>query len=260
MTPPTWGSSKRWSLILVLPGRAGPRTPPPYVGVSPQTHGDRRLGAMLRRIPLPLAALILLVLLAACQPSDDPALEGDPAEDEPTSQAPAGQPDQVLPETFDELLAGFESTARQWQDDPVVAEIFVELEGRAWTAASVLYLAPDADRYLRVRTDRHGTTQDRLTLEGLELSPVSGEGLASLPEPDPLLDPGPLVDAAAVAIDTCGVGAVASVLYATGAPAAWDGQRWTEEPTWTATLSGAADAVVDPVTGEPAGTDPCPTG
>jgi hypothetical protein len=60
-----------------------------------------------------------------------------------------------------------------------------------------------------------------------------------------------------VALEDCGVGDLASVLYATGAPAAWDGQTWTERPAWTAMLSGAERAaVVDPRTGEPAA-DPC---
>jgi hypothetical protein len=202
----------------------------------------------------------VVLVLAGCQPADDSALDSEPMADEPASPAPAEPPDQALPGTLEELLEGFSGTARQWQDDPVVAEIVVELEGGAWTAASVLYLAADSDRYLRLRMDRRGTTQDRHTLEGLELLPVTGPGLSALPDPEPLLDPVPLADAAADSVEACGVEAVRSVLYATGAPAAWDGERWTEEPAWTATLSGAADAVVDPTTGAPVGDDPCPSG
>ena len=158
---------------------------------------------------------------------------------------------------LDELLATFESTATQWQSEPVVAEIVVELESAAWTNAAVTYLAPDADRFLLLRMTAEGMSQERPTLEAFDLLPVTAEGVEEIPSPDGLLDPSTLVDAAADVLDDCGVGEPTAVVYATGAPAAWDGERWTETPQWAATVTGEGAAILDPETGASSTGDPC---
>ena len=158
---------------------------------------------------------------------------------------------------LDELRATFESTATQWQADPVVAEIVIELDSAAWTNAAVTYLAPDADRFLLLRMTPDGMSQERPTLEAFDLLPVTAEGVEQIPSPDALLDPSTLVDSAADVLDNCGVGEPTTVIYATGAPAAWDGERWTETPQWAATVSGEGAAILDPETGVASTSNPC---
>jgi hypothetical protein len=212
---------------------------------------------MRRAARLP-AVLLLAWGLFACQPADDPDLDAQ-AEGGEAATEPVGAPQQALPADLASLLAEFASTATQWQAGPVVAEIVVELDGTTWESAAVTYLAADADRFLVLQAGPDGVRQERPTLEGFDLVPVSGDGLDELPDPDGLLDPVPLVAAAADVLDECGVGEPHTVLYSTGAPAAWDGERWTEPPTWTATVSGDGAAVVDPVSGAPAAR-PCVAG
>ncbi len=205
-------------------------------------------------------AAVLVLLALGCQPveptdlgDDDAPIGGEAATD------PVGSPDQALPATLDELFTALHSTAAQWQNAPVVSEVLVNLDGDgAWREASVTYLAPDADRFLVVQLSAEGTSQEQPTLEGLELSAVPEPALAEVPDPDGLLDPSALIDAAEPTLDECGVGAPpGTVLYASGAPAAWDGERWTEPPQWTATVSFEATAAVDARSGEPTRADPC---
>lgn len=212
----------------------------------------------MRCSPLPrLVPAVLTVLALGCQPADDPALGIGTAEDRGDAASnPVGAPRESLPDSLEGLLARLDSTARRWQDDPRVVEIVLELTEDRWTGASVTYLAPDADRFLALRIDAEGTTQERPTFEGFDLQPVPGDALAEVPAPDALLGPAELLAAAQTVLDDCGVGPPERLFYATGAPAAWDGSRWTEEPAWTAAIAGERAAVVDPTTGEPIA-DPC---
>ena len=207
---------------------------------------------------LPVIALFAL-LLVACQPVDDPDLD----EDDPGGESPAepvGAPAHTLPDSLDSLLAELRTTAAQWQADPVVAEVVVELEEGQWTSATVTYLAADADRFLLLRSGQEGTTEERPTLEGFELAPVDAAGVTAIPGPGELLDPDELGEAAAEVLEACGVGEPTSVVYASGAPAAWDGERWTEAPRWRATVAGEAAALIDATSGTPAASDPCLAG
>jgi hypothetical protein len=207
---------------------------------------------------LPALLPLLAALGLACQPAEEPDLEADAAaEADEGAGDPVGAPDEPLPGDLDALLADLDSTATQWQSEPTVAEIVVELEGEGWAGATVTYLAPDSDRFLVLRRTPGGTSQERPTLEGFDLLPVSADGLDAIPGPQGLLNPGELMSAAAEALDGCAVSDPDTVLYSTGAPAAWDGEQWTQPPTWRATISGEAAAVVDPQTGEPAAADPC---
>src|SRR5690606_2225019 len=132
-------------------------------------------------------------------------------------------------------------------------EIVAELSDGTWTSASTMYLAPDADRFLVV-TAGEGPGQQRPTLATLGIEAVSAHAVAEIP-PFPELAQGPLAlaEAAQDPLEACGAdGKVTSVVYGTGAPASWDGERWTEPPRWTATVSSSGGAVVlDPVTAEP---------
>lgn len=209
-------------------------------------------------------AVVLGGLAAACQPVDSgvPAA-GEETVVEGTAPPEAAEQGSELAGDLTDLLSSLESVAAEWQEDAAVAEILAAVEGEVWRRATVTFLAPDADRMLVLQVDQAGTSQQRPTLETLELEPVSADGLADMPPlPDGALPPGALVERAGEALEECGIGDVDSVLYSTGAPAAWDGTSWTEPPAWTATLaggegdSGAADGdqggavAVDPVTGE----------
>jgi hypothetical protein len=205
-----------------------------------------------------LAAAGAAVLLGACQPVDS----GDVPRDElevagtpapPARGAPAGA---GLPGDIGMLLDGLSTTAAQWQSGARPVELHVDLaDGGTWTAARVLYLAPDADRFLLVTVTPEGTSQERPTLETLALAAVPAAALEQVPAlPDALLEPHELAEVAAEPLDDCGFDdEVSAVLYASGAPASWDGDRWTETPAWSATVTNddGSGVVVDPVTGAP---------
>ena len=212
--------------------------------------------------PRSLAAAALVLLAVACQPVDEGELDGQPAPGGEAATDPVGSPQESLPTSLTTLLAQHQSTAAQWQAGAQVAEIVVELDDEHhWRAVSVLYLAPDADRFLLLEVDGDGMRQQRPTLDGLELAPVPGEALEQLPEPELLLDPTELLDAAEETLDACNVdGGPVTIVYATGAPAAWDGRTWTEPMQWRATISGEGAGAVDPTTGEPASAQPCVAG
>ncbi|MDP8969162.1 MAG: hypothetical protein M3N52_01360, partial [Actinomycetota bacterium] len=126
-------------------------------------------------------------------------------------------------------------------------------ERMAWTEARLTYLAAEADRFLTVQLRPTGGVQERPTLATLGLKPVSARGLQQLPPmPTNAREPAALARAARSALIECGVDQpTRGVLYATGAPASWDGQRWADPPVWTATVTGPKDSgvVVDPVSG-----------
>ena len=152
-----------------------------------------------------------------------------------------------------ELLAGQASAATEWQDEPVPVEIAAELADGRWTSARTMYMAPDADRFLLV-TSGQGAGQLRPTLATLGLEPVPAAAMAEVP-PFPELSQGPqsLAESAQGPLEECSAGGeVTSVVYGTGAPASWDGERWTQAPRWTATVTvaGVGAVVLDPVTAE----------
>lgn len=189
-------------------------------------------------------------VMAACQPAGGPA-GGPPtavpgAPDEPVLGAPVAG----MPATVGELVRRARLVAEEWQDEPVLAEIEVELDAeQRWSAARVMYLAGEADRFLALETAGSGFSQQRPTLATLQSQPVTSEGLAEIPPlPDDVVEPDQLAQSDAA--EECGVTVPASVLYVTGAPVAWDGTTWTRPPDWRASVtSDAATAVVDPRTG-----------
>lgn len=204
-----------------------------------------------------MVALAAVLGAAACQPVDAPpsrdASTDDVGASEPTEPgAPAAN---SVPQSLEDLRARLETVAQEWQTQAVIAEIHVSLADSAWSEVLVTYVAPDADRLLLVGLDAEGSSQQRPTFSTLGMQPVSAAGVAEIaPFPDGAREPQELAELAAPLLEECGVDPFASsVLYATGAPVAWDGEHWTEEPTWTATVvTRDGDTVqLDPVSGEP---------
>jgi hypothetical protein len=201
--------------------------------------------------------LLICAALVACQPVDSSGLASARPDQ---ASAPLGAPDQGVPVTLGALLEAGGRAAAQWQDRAVPVEITVELATDRWQSAHVMYLAPESDRFMRYVVGPQGAEQSRPTLTTLSLKPVTAPALRAVPSPPRgMLDPAPLLDAASAALSRCRVDLrVAEVTYATGAPFAWDGVRWTERPSWTATVNDRERfAVVDPVSGRAAG--PCGT-
>jgi hypothetical protein len=201
----------------------------------------------------PALALAAALVLAACQPVDDYGVRD--RETPPSAAAsPLGSPVQGMPADLVELLARTTAVAREWQDEPRVAEVRVGLGARdRWASAEVTYLAPSADRILTVTVDADGVGRELSTLATLNLRPVSARGLALLPElPPEVWEPAALARSARSALRRCGLTSpVDGVLYATGAPVSWNGRRWTAPPVWTATVTTDRGGVqVDPLTGD----------
>lgn len=204
------------------------------------------------RVAAGVAACLLLV---ACEPAAGPdpdAAETPTGADEAALGAPAAA---GMPASLADLRETSASAAAQWQDDPVLVSMEVELDadGR-WTRATATFLAPDADRMYEHVITPEGTSADRPTLATLGLQPVTGSALAEVPDPpEDLTEPAPLAETARPQLEECGAaGRPAGVLYTTGAPVVWDGSQWTQELRWTATVrtdQGGA-IVVDPVSGE----------
>ncbi len=202
------------------------------------------------------AVLALAAAVAACQPVDAPPPRDDSTDDLPAPDAtaePGAPATSRVPQSLDGLTSQLETVAQEWQADPVMAEIHVSLADTTWTQALVTYVAADADRLLVVDVSADGMSQQRPTFSTLGLQPISAAGVEELPAlPDAAQDPQELAAAAAPLLDECGYDStVASVLYASGAPVAWDGERWTEEPAWTATVAtpDGDSVLLDPVSG-----------
>ena len=201
--------------------------------------------------------LALAVVLAACQPAGGPA---PPATEQAADGPRRGAPAVTAPQQLDELLAQTRSTAEEWQDEPRPAQVTVDLaEDGRWTAAQVVYVAADADRYLVVEATPDGLRQQRPTLAAVDVPPVPAAAVEKLPAlPSGTREPAALAAEAAEPLAECQVGAVTTVLYDTGAPFTWDGSTWTVTPEWSATLLNAdgGGVVVDPVDAA-APDDPC---
>lgn len=198
--------------------------------------------------------LLAAGLLVACQPVDRLELdeEADPA------PLPGGTASGELPQTLDALLERGDALAREWQREPVLAELAVTLEGGGWRRARLLYLGADADRFLSLRFDRERVAQERVTLETLGLEPVPAQGIAEVPPfPPDALEPAALTERAQPHLDGCLEGPPSEAIYDTGAPAAWQGAGWSDPPVWTVTLWHASEEAggqgrrIDPVTAEP---------
>lgn len=215
-----------------------------------------------RQGPAPVAVAVLglavgLVLVSGCQPVEDvDSLDAaDSGRTGAEGASPRGAPAGGLPESLSEAVARANEAAAQWQRDVRLAEIVmhVDEEGQL-TEGRLTYLAPHADRLLEVEFLPEGMRQDRPTLAALDLSPIPGEAIGALPPlPEGAQGPADLVAAAPDAFAECGVeGTPSTVIYATGAPLAWDPATgvWTLPLDWSATVTTetGAGAVLDPVT------------
>lgn len=209
------------------------------------------------RLRLSATALLVVLTLGAvgCQPADDPAVLEGPGEagSEDAARAPG-------PPTLDEVMAETDAVAAEWQDDARPVEAIVHVTPQQPVRARVTYLAPEADRFLTVEIGEQGPTQERPTLATLGLGSIDAEGLEAVPSlPSQARDADVLAEAAGPVLEGCGFDtAVDTVLYASGAPAAWDGQRWAGDLEWTATVRSTDGGAValDPVDAAPEG-DPC---
>lgn len=186
-----------------------------------------------------VALCLSLTLLVSCQPAGGPSggATQQPSAG-PTGRA-LGAPAAGMPASLSELLDRGHRIAEEWQDEPVLAEVEVQLDDQGrWTSARLQYLAAEADRFLALTTAGSGFSQELPSLGGLQLQPVPGAALDELPPfPDDAVAP----DAAAEgeAAGECGAQGAVTVLYTTGAPYAWDGTAWSEAPQWRATVAAA---------------------
>lgn len=203
-------------------------------------------------------AVLAVLLLSGCQLVDRSA-DLEPVET--TSEGIGadellGNPDEEFPATLAELRAFTAPEALTWQDEPVLVDVTVWLApDERWERIRVTYVAAEADRMLTLRADPERLRLERPLLEGLQLLPLPEEAVQAIPPlPDEVLEPATLAEAASSALSDCGDpnGVVRKVVYATGAPAAWDGQAWTVAPTWEATVvTSQTGVVVAPSSGRP---------
>ncbi|MGH8884260.1 MAG: hypothetical protein ACRDYX_03620 [Egibacteraceae bacterium] len=215
-----------------------------------------------RRIEVVGRCAVLLcsvVALTACQPVDRvvaPGVGGGGS----AADEPLGAPDQRFPQTLGALLDHAGRVAQEWQDGAVPVEVAVQLEQGRWRSAEATYVAPDADRFFRFVASPEGVEQSRPTLATLSLQPIDEPSTARIPPvPQGVLDPAALLSAAAPALADCGIDPRSGrILYATGAPFAWDGSRWTQGLAWTVTVSDRKHLLVlDPVSGNATGSNAC---
>ena len=198
--------------------------------------------------------LLCLATLAACQPVDRVVPEADETVAQATA-TPLDAPVRGMPGTLAELIARVEPEARGWQDEPVLAEVLVELgPGRAWRRAALTYLAADADRQLVLTVTAESVSSEITTLAALQLHPIPERGMRLVPPlPPDALEPPDLAQRARAALRDCDIsGTPNGVVYASGAPVAWNGRRWATPPAWAATVTTGTGAVqLDPVTAAP---------
>lgn len=194
-----------------------------------------------------VVVLCFVLAVTACQPAGGPGAGGPAVPSDDATGLPLGAPAGGLPTTLQELFNRADRIAEEWQVEPVLVEVEVDVEGGRWRDARLVYVAADADRYLQLTATGSGFAQERITLSTLQVEPIPSEAVAEIPAfPDDAAQPAQL--AAAEGPAQCGVGDVASVFYVTGAPVAWNGTEWTPAPQWRATVtapdgSGAAIAV-----------------
>lgn len=229
--------------------------------------------------------LLLIALLAlavsACQLVDPPdqaatgevgTADGLGAE----SDDLLGNPEDEWPTTLAGLLALVRPEALLWQDAPVLADLTVWFappgvlapsravdtptaaprpDAVPWARVRLTFVAAGADRMLTVRATPDRLSLQRPRLAGLalpELPPQAVEQMESLPAG--VLEPHALAHASRGALAQCDDDGdpVVAVLYATGAPAAWNPEagQWDPVPTWRATvLTETVGVSVDPTSG-----------
>ena len=193
----------------------------------------------------------VLTLAVACQPAGGPGSAGPAVPSDGATGRPLGAPVAGLPANLDELLARGQQIAEEWQAEPVLVEVEVEVGAGRWNGARLAYMAADSDRFLQLVATDGGFAQERITLSTLQVEPVPREGVDQIPPfPDDALEPAQL--ATAESVTACGVGEQASVFYVTGAPVAWDGAAWSPAPEWRATVTTpeGPGAAVDVAGGE----------
>ena len=188
-----------------------------------------------------VGVLVLSLLLTACQVTDPEGqvevTAGAIADDAP--EPALGSPDEDWPRTTQAMRAFALPEAQTWQDDPVLADFTVFLAEGEWESVRLTYVAADAERMLVYESTPEQLSLERPLLEGLQLLPVPGAAIAAIEVlPEGALEPVELAEASATALADCDAAGeeVRAVLYATGAPAAWDGTQWTRTPTWRATV------------------------
>ena len=196
----------------------------------------------------------VLTLAVACQPFGGPGTGGSEVPSGVRTDRPLGAPGAGVPSTLGGLIELGNQRAVEWQEEPVLSEVEVDIdETGAWSAARLTYLAADADRMLQLVAAGGGFTEQRPSLASLQLQPVPQEGLDELPEfPTDAAPPEEL--ATSEAAQDCGLSGALTVLYVTGAPIAWDGTQWSTPPQWRVTVAAADGAGAQLTTsGEPAG-------
>lgn len=185
-----------------------------------------------------LASIALCALLGGCDPV------GGPAASAPSATAPGaaaeeqlGAPGQELADTIEGIVAQVRTTALEWQDQPVLAEMAFTVADGAIVRAELTYVAGDSDRLLALDGTDDGFSQERTTLATLGLASIPAAAVEAIPGlPGGLPQPQVLAEEAADALAQCDV-TPQLVVYATGAPWAWDGQQWTTPLGWTITAT-----------------------
>lgn len=199
--------------------------------------------------------IAVALALAGCQLVEDSAELTPSGPTRSAAEEPLGSPDDDFPTTLRGVMAVTRPEALTWQDAPVLTDVTVWMDQTGqWERFRVGYVAAEADRFLTVRVDPERLRVERPLLEGLQLLPLPPEAVDALqPLPDGVLEPAALGAAAADALGQCGDagGRARAVLYTTGAPAAWDGERWSLSPDWRAiVVTASAGVAVDPSTGQ----------
>lgn len=182
--------------------------------------------------------LALAALAVACQPFGGPP-GGAPTPSGDAASDPIGAPAAAVPSDLPALLQRGQEVANEWQETPVLAELQIDVdEAGAWSGVRMIYLAAEADRLLQLVEEGGDFSEQRPSLASLSMQAVPAEGLDELPGfPQDALAPEDLATAAGAR--ECGVEGGATVLYATGAPAAWNGTAWASPPQWRALVTGA---------------------
>lgn len=193
-----------------------------------------------------LVGALIVLAVAGCQ------MRGEPGQVTRSTPAATGSA------PLEAALEASDQPAREWQDEPRLAQIAMQLdEEGAWRETRLDYVAAGSERMLSVFVDDGGVHEQRVSLEPLDLPVLPEEAVEGLPPlPESLLPPNQLIEAAEEAIASCGLGAVEVVVYTTGAPATWDADAsaWSVPPDWRVVIADAegSSVAVDPVTADAA--------
>lgn len=185
---------------------------------------------------LALLAVLAAVAGVACQPVD-PSAQRTAAPAETAPAAPLGAPGAGTPRTLADLLAAGARAAGDWEEGARIADVRLSLDDVGLVGeADLLYVAPDADRMLVVALTDEGLSQSRPTLATLSLQPLPADAVAAIPDlPAAFTDLDAVVADARAGADQCGsLPALRGVLYSSGAPYGWDGERFETPPAWSA--------------------------